>query len=73
MTAAAQYAPSTIAADAIAIPAAVRALLGPTLALVAFLAAWAGATAVWGFDGFIGGADAAVFLMFVIIFRLTRQ
>jgi hypothetical protein len=73
MTAATHYAQSNIAADAIAIPAAVRALLVPVLALVTFLAAWAGATAVWGFNGFIGGADAAVLLVFAVILRLTRQ
>lgn len=48
-------------------------LLMPALVVLALLLAWVGATAVWGWNGFIGGADAAVALAFVVILRLTRQ
>ena len=53
--------------------AELRTLVAPGLVLPALLLAWIGATAVWGFNGFIGGADAAVLLVFAIVLRLTRE
>lgn len=47
-------------------------LLLPVLALIAALAGWIAATLVWGFSGFISGADVAVLLAFAFILRATR-
>lgn len=47
--------------------------LGALLLVLALIAAWVGATVVWGFDGFIGAADVAVALAFAYILTLTRQ
>lgn len=52
---------------------ATPSILVPGLVVAALIAAWAGVTAVWGFNGFIAGADAAVLLTFAVILRATRQ
>lgn len=47
--------------------------VGLALIAAAVIAVWAIATAVWGFNGFIGVADIVVLLTFAIILSATRQ
>lgn len=44
----------------------------PALIVMALIAAWVLATVVWGFSGYIVGADISVLLVFGYILSLTK-